>query len=376
MIDWNLIGKVQAAVHDSARAMELAGNLIETEDSISCAAHLIQLVVKDCMTAVPQYEAVSKKGARIVSHFHHSDLAVGALSKRQKQLEMKNERLIQSCPTRWDSTFYMCESLLRNRSATELVLGDRQITTAAISKNLEISEEEWDVMESMVKVLRPFQVATTVLCNEKMVTISLVRPIIHGLKTKHMIESSEDDNYIQSFKSEAISSLDKRFNKSTNLTSQQISCFLDPRYKSLSHEDEFTRKKVITFVKNAVTENPSDQETADDESSETALDFLFQSNFISSSDWKVQFENYVAEPQIGHNLDPLLWWKHHKDLFPLIFKIAQKYLSIPATSAMSERSFSIAGSIVTSKRSCLKPENVNLLTFLYKNRNVLKEIVS
>lgn len=190
-----------------------------------------------------------------------------------------------------------------------------------------------------------------------------------------MIESSEDDNYIKLFKSEAISSLNKRFNKSANLTSEQISCFLDPRYKSLSHEDEFTRKKVITFVKNAVTENPSDQETAD-ESSETALDFLFQSNFISSSDWKVQFENYVAEPQIGHNLDPLLWWKHHKDLFPLIFKIAQKYLSIPATSAMSERSFSIAGSIVTSKRSCLKPENVNLLTFLYKNRNVLEEIVS
>ncbi|KMQ85300.1 zinc finger bed domain-containing protein 1-like protein [Lasius niger] len=244
MIDWNLIGKVQAVVHDSARAMELAGNLIETEDSISCAAHLIQLVVKDCMTAVPQYEAITKKGARIVSHFHHSDLAVGALSKRQKQLEMKNERLVQSCPTRWDSIFYMCESLLRNRSAIELVLGDRQITTVAISKNLEISEEDWSIMESMVKVLRPFQVATTVLCNENMVTISLVRPIIHGLKTKHMIESSEDDNYIKLFKSEAISSLNKRFNKSANLTSEQISCFLDPRYKSLSHEDEFTRKKV------------------------------------------------------------------------------------------------------------------------------------
>lgn len=250
---------------------------------------------------------------------------------------MKKERLIQSCLTRWDSTFHMCQRLLRNRSAIELVLADRKLTTAAISKNLEISEEEWSAMENMVEVLRPFQVATTVLCSEKTVTLSLVRPIIHGLKTKHMAERLNDDDYVQLFKSEAIPSLHKRFNKSANLTPQQISCFLDPRYKSLSHEDESTRKRVISFVK-----NPSIQEIAGDESSATTMDFLFQTNSISSNDWKTQFENYIAKPQITHNFDPLLWWKHHKDTFPLMFKVAQKYLSISATSAMSERTFSTA----------------------------------
>jgi hypothetical protein len=51
-------------------------------------------------------------------------------------------------------------------------------------------------------------------------------------------------------------------------------------------------------------------------------------------------------------------------------KLAKMYLGIPATSASSKPVFSTAGNIVTSKRSCLLPENVNLLVFLLKNKHV------
>ncbi|EZA46507.1 Zinc finger BED domain-containing protein [Ooceraea biroi] len=53
------------------------------------------------------------------------------------------------------------------------------------------------------------------------------------------------------------------------------------------------------------------------------------------------------------NLDPLEWWKSHENRFPLVAQLAKKYLSIPATSVASERTFSTAGNIVTAKRSCL-----------------------
>ena len=74
----------------------------------------------------------------------------------------------------------------------------------------------------------------------------------------------------------------------------------------------------------------------------------------------------MAEPLLDEDLNPLEWWKNHSKKYSLIFKLALQFLSVPATSAASERTFSSAGNIVTPKRSCLKPEHVNLLTFCIK----------
>ena len=66
---------------------------------------------------------------------------------------------------------------------------------------------------------------------------------------------------------------------------------------------------------------------------------------------------------------PLAWWKSYETQFPILAKLARKYLCIPATSVPSERAFSTAGLVVNSKRACLLPENVNMLVFLAQNLN-------
>ncbi len=58
------------------------------------------------------------------------------------------------------------------------------------------------------------------------------------------------------------------------------------------------------------------------------------------------------------------WWKEHCLLFPILSQLARKYLSIPATSAASERVFSKGGRIVTKLRSSLKEDNVSDLVIL------------
>ena len=63
---------------------------------------------------------------------------------------------------------------------------------------------------------------------------------------------------------------------------------------------------------------------------------------------------------------PLEWWTNHTR-FPYLSVLAKKYLAVPATSVPAERAFSIAGHIVSQKRSCLLPENVNRLVFLAEN---------
>jgi hypothetical protein len=61
--------------------------------------------------------------------------------------------------------------------------------------------------------------------------------------------------------------------------------------------------------------------------------------------------------------NPLHFWKHHHSSYPRLARIAKRVFSVPATSAAVEREFSLAGNIVTKKRSRLAPETVNDIIF-------------
>ncbi|XP_025192630.1 zinc finger BED domain-containing protein 1-like [Melanaphis sacchari] len=103
-----------------------------------------------------------------------------------------------------------------------------------------------------------------------------------------------------------------------------------------------------------------------------ALEFLFGDEVnCNQADSDIQYQNYLTEPQLKFDFDALEWWKTHTSKYPLIVALAMKYLGIPATSVSSERCFSTAGNIVSAKRSCLAPETVNMLIFLYQNKQLL-----
>ena len=57
---------------------------------------------------------------------------------------------------------------------------------------------------------------------------------------------------------------------------------------------------------------------------------------------KIQTEltTYLLTPEVDPDNDPLDWWKRHQPNFPRLSTLA-KYLSVPATSAPSERVFSV-----------------------------------
>uniref|UniRef100_A0A7S3PTX0 HAT C-terminal dimerisation domain-containing protein n=1 Tax=Chaetoceros debilis TaxID=122233 RepID=A0A7S3PTX0_9STRA len=79
----------------------------------------------------------------------------------------------------------------------------------------------------------------------------------------------------------------------------------------------------------------------------------------------------------GSNADkgfnsPLQWWKQNHREYPNIWMLAKRILSVPATSAPSERVFSVASLIATKKRGSLKPDNVNMLVFLKENFDLIE----
>ena len=80
-----------------------------------------------------------------------------------------------------------------------------------------------------------------------------------------------------------------------------------------------------------------------------------------------QVEDYLKRNIIDPETNPLKWWSAHEVDFPVISKLAKKYLCICTSSSPSERVFSVSGHIVSKKRNALKPDKVNMLVFLAKN---------
>lgn len=211
-----------------------------------------------------EFGTVAEKVGKIVKHFKHSNVATAAFEKKQAQLELKKECLVQSCPTRWDSTYSMCETFLRNKAAIFAVLADRSITTCETASKLGMTVRDWTVLEEMTLLLKPLKAATKVFCSDSKVTLSAVRPVIRSILDNHFTSKFTDSNTMEQFKTSITKSLTLRFDMAgppgTEIThsgtvlTQQIAQFLDPRYKDLRAEGEEEAPRVRDHVREKVCE--------------------------------------------------------------------------------------------------------------------------
>ena len=65
--------------------------------------------------------------------------------------------------------------------------------------------------------------------------------------------------------------------------------------------------------------------------------------------------------------NPLEWWEQHHSKFPNLAQLARAYLAVQATSAPSERIFSLASRIISNNRVSLDPTIAGKLLFVSKN---------
>lgn len=327
-----------------------------------------------------------------VEHFHRSTQANAKFFSIQKQmnsdsipLKLKNDVVI-----RWNSTFYMFERIIKLKEPLTATIG-------LLHNPVELlSPLEWIALEESCQILRPFEQVSSEMSAEKTVTLSKVINIVRGLilvlsKFKENVTQPDCENLLTSL----LQSMSSRFlNNSIELNSTAAkAALLDPRFKKrafscaehLRRAKEKLQDEVVNLISkerqslksyssqpNAVQSPIQDINTKEDlvwkEFDSQITTTLVQTPLSQAI---IEIRMYMEDAPLDRKEDPLVYWKNRELLYPRLSKLVKKYLGIVATSVPSERIFSKAGELISSRRSRLKAKNVASLLFLNCNKDLL-----
>ncbi|XP_046590098.1 E3 SUMO-protein ligase ZBED1-like [Neodiprion lecontei] len=281
----------------------------------------------------------------------------------------------------------MIGRVIEQRDAITSVLLDKEMTTAVSMKKLLLSNDDWDYIADVKKILEPFDVATRIMSSESQSTIAMVRPTAHSIVKKFLQPKDDDSEEIHLLKDILEDELRTRFLKTTSVAVCGLACYLDPRYKDLRDESQPCRQKDKDALLEIISVENTHHEfqTSAKDQREKDLEYLFDPERGLSGDLErtlsfgnktaigKEIDKYDRELTIPKGDNPLLWWNSKRHKYPILATYARRYLVIPSSSTPSERVFSTAGNVISTKRSCLLPDNANLFIFLYQNREMIEE---
>ena len=170
-----------------------------------------------------------------------------------------------------------------------------------------------------------------------------------------------------------------------------MATFIDPRFKTKymnTEESTDVKEKLIHEVSSITTEAQLAEETNQSNTDsllppkkkKKTLGTLFKDNEQEDEQMPVisvqqcimsELQTYSTTSKIDFEEDPLKRWKFHSAEYPCLSKLAKKYLCVCATISPSKRLFSTSGNIVSPNRCSMKPDTVEMLTFLSRNLNLI-----
>jgi len=147
-----------------------------------------------------------------------------------------------------------------------------------------------------------------------------------------------------------------------------LATLLDPWCKPLSFMSESLKNETIELLKTKYEESQALYGIEKDNKQNHSNSLL--ASMFHNRCTQLEVSDYLGAQEIQWDQCPLAWWRNNQSRFPVLSKLARKYLAIPATSTASERLFSDAGNTMTEKRTLLLPTTFEHLVFLNNNWQV------
>lgn len=375
--EWGLeVEKTLAVISDNAANITKAVELMFGKGKhIPCFAHTLNLLATKAINDVPELTELLKKVKAIVGWFHHSTSACDELRR------ITNKTVVQDVPTRWNSTYNMLTRFIELRSCINEIINRNKSAPPMLSA------AEMEALEEACQVLEPLSIATNDISSETYLTSSMAIPVASILKDS--IEKLDPKNEMgKALKESVLAQHKKRFGLIEQVPLLALSCILDSRFKKMYFKDPTSLAKVIntvsTYIWEMKDEAPAQNESSDSDSSLSGAvssslfkihnnkiqDVMSKSishgvtSKVSGNSIPDEFSLYLRAPPERIQQNPILYWKHMAETFPVLSSVALKYVPSIATSVPSERLFSEAGQILRDQRSRLTADLANKLLFL------------
>lgn len=362
--------RVHVVLRDGGANMVKAMRVAELPD-LSCFAHTLQLVVHDCILSQRAVIDVLAVARQIVGKFRHSILAQDRLKVLQERLKLPKTRLVQDVLTRWNSTYAMLDSLIKNKTALAAFSAEHELPA--------LSADQWILIDNITYTLAGFDELTKdVSAGDAsagliMTTLSLLR--------RHLSAVDDKGAGIRTMRSQMLASLNKRFAWTSECKMLILATMLDPRWKAQKFYDDavvargrqwLAEEACAVTCSDVLPEQVTKKARVVEEKKTSSIWDLFDDEPAATSstadnDVDQMIDRYLAMPLLDRRQDPFIWWRQNGSQFAPLARLARKYLSAPASSVPSEQLFSGAGKIYSPQRKTLKAEKGQMLLFLKYN---------
>ncbi|CAF1685048.1 unnamed protein product [Rotaria magnacalcarata] len=303
--------------------------------------------------------------------------------------------LILDMIIRWNSSFLLIDRLINHKDVLNSMfafpnnitgLTEQQIKKL---KDLILNQHEWNLLNCLKNVLKPFLQTTTALSGQKYPTMALSFYVFRLLS--HFLESTSDDDSITIALKE---SLLYWFNvqckaklPSGQFEIMMVAAFLDPSiYRVISDTDRKAAKKIIfkklekSNINHLTSLSSSTTTTTTIRASKLSpLEKLAAVCGHTISSTTVTEKLMTLDEEISSYIKEALsaddfqeFWTSYCTKLPRLSSLVRRINVIPATSVTSEALFSVASFLHRKQRASLSSRTLRYLLVL-KNRQVLEK---
>lgn len=357
-------------------------------EHIRCMAHSLHLIVTGAIEECHGVVSVINTARQITNAARMSNEAIAKLHEIQEQVGLAVAALIHDVPNRWNTVLFMLQRLLEQKKALIAMSAEMDLGGS-------ISEDQWTLMEAIVKVLEPFEEATRTVSQDD-ASISSVIPCIQALRAtlnelianKDVSDQSEVRKLVCLLQSHLEERFQHVFKTPTNIYFKAT--LLDPRFKimamALLSKLDFERLKAAVAVEVEELLEQDSVPAAGGAGSSSELESEGTSSKPTSLFWGAMqsltacnavsktvtssglVETYLAESSTQSLAsDPVIsYWSAKMAQCPALARVAIKYLACPPTSVSSERLLS-TGEDAVGPDYRLLPVHVPQLVFTKYN---------
>ncbi|XP_067354334.1 E3 SUMO-protein ligase ZBED1-like isoform X2 [Channa argus] len=235
--------------------------------SVPCFFSAVQGCIEEVMLHPVIYKTLSQFHGYLSTLFlppaevkglypHHGQSLLQTLTK-EEQAELKSWS--HSQPT-WNKLYPLLSTLTKHKGIICDVI--KEIKEEGLSKEDAPSESsssgschanststilrsEWKVLEDLCLVIRPLDVACRTLAKEAFPRLSLIKPILTGLLSRHLVTRPGDSSSVKEVKRMMRRNLGSCYNSPVVNRALCVACSLDPQFHGLGFMDE--KEQTATF---------------------------------------------------------------------------------------------------------------------------------